>query len=258
MPKQGGMRQRLWVGGFDLSGDIQAINTVRGGPAAIDMTDITQEAVAREGGVRDGEISARSYFDPAANASHARFSGLPTADTVTTYLCGITLGAGMSSPVVSCVGKQIGYDGTRATDGSFTLNVQALANGFGVEWGDLATNGTGGKATVTGAGVQPGIDYGAASAFGCQGYLHVFAFSGTDAQVRIQQSSDDGSGDAYTDITGGSFSSITTGTPFGERIATSPTLALERWLRVAIYTTGGFSSLTFGALITRNLTATAF
>src|SRR6187455_3469811 len=108
MAKQSGLGDRLYVSGYDLSGDIGSIQRIAGGPAALDLTDITQSAYDREGGLRDGGIDFTAWFDKATNRAHPRLSVLPTADVITTYCRGLGLG----SPAASCVAKQINYDPT--------------------------------------------------------------------------------------------------------------------------------------------------
>lgn len=95
------------------------------------------------------------------------------------------------------------------------------------------------------------------SDFGLQAYLQVTAFTGTDATIKLQGSSDDAAADAYADITGGAFAQITTA-PQAQRIATSSSLAIERYVRAVTTTTGGFTSLSFNLVVVRNVTATAF
>lgn len=48
-----------------------------------------------------------------------------------------TLGA----PAANLIGKQLNYDGTRATGGMLTFNVSTQSNGYGLEWGKTLTPG---------------------------------------------------------------------------------------------------------------------
>jgi hypothetical protein len=82
----------------------------------------------------------------------------------------------------------------------------------------------------------------------------VFAFTGTSVTVKLQESSNDGAGDAYADVVGGSFTAATGVT--SQRIATAGNLAVERWLRVV--TTGTFSNAVFAVNICRNDVAVTF
>jgi hypothetical protein len=251
MAKTSGMGDNYYLSGYDLSGDINSLGRIGGGNAPIETTGIDKSAFERIGGRRDGGMAFVSYFNDAAGRAHPRLSSLPTTDVISTYCRGTTLG----NPAASLVAKQSNYDGTRNQDGSFTFACQTLANGYGLEWGKQLTAG---KRTDTGATTGTGVDFGTGStSFGLQAWLHVFSFTGTDATVKIQESSDDAVGDPYADVTGGGFTQITSG-PTSERIAASAVLTVERYLRVTTVTTGGFSSLVFAVMVCRNETSTVF
>jgi hypothetical protein len=249
--KQSGMGDALFVAGVDLSGDTQSLGSIGGGPAVIDVTAINKSAYERIGGRRDGRIEWTSYFNDATGAAHPTLKGLPTTDVHLMYCRGTTL----ANPGAALVAKQINYDGTRADDGAFTFALQAQANGYGLEWGKQLTAG---KRTDTGATSGTGVDFGTGSTtFGAQFYLQVFSFTGTDVTIRVQESSDNGAGDAWANVTGGAFTAVTAG-PTTERIATASGQTVERYLRVTTSTTGGFSELTFAVLAVRNDTAVVF
>jgi hypothetical protein len=251
MAKQSGLGDNFYVHGYDLSGDINSLGTISGGNAPFDVTGIDKSAYERIGGKRDGNIEFTSYFNPATDRSHLRLSTLPSSDVHFYYARGTTLG----NPAACMVGKQINYDGTRGDDGDFKFSVQAQCNSFGLEWGRQMTAG---KRTDTGAANGTSVDFGTGStAFGLQAYLQVFSFTGTDVTIRLQESSDNGAGDAFANVTGGAFTAVTAG-PTVERIATANDQTVERYLRVITATTGGFSELTFAVMVCRNVTATVF
>jgi len=243
MAKQSGLGDNLYVGGYDLSGDIGSLSRIGGGPAALEVTGIDKSAIERLGGIRDGSIAFSSFMNDSAGQAHVRLRTLPTADVGVFYARGTTLG----NAAACLVGKQIEYDGTRAADGMLTFATQAQANAFGLEWG---IQGTAGKRTDTTATAGTAIDFGAAAAaqeFGLQAYLQVFSFTGTSCTVAIQESSNNGA-DAYVNVTGGVFAAASAiGT---QRIQTARTLAVERYLKVT--TSGTFSECTFAVAIMRN------
>ncbi len=247
MPKSSGLGDNLYVGGFDLSGDIGSIASIGGGNKPLELTGIDKSAYERAGGVRDGQLEFSAFFNPDPAQAHPVLSALPTADVIVSYFRGTTLGNGAAS----MVGKQIGYDGSRNEDGSLTFKVQAQANGFGLEWG---TQLTAGKRTDGSATNGTGVDFAASSAFGLQAYLQVFAFAGTSVTVKLQHSNDNGGGDAYADLAGGAFTAVTAA-PASQRIA-NITNPVKQWLRVV--TTGTFSNAVFVVMVARNLTATVF
>lgn len=249
MTKQSGLGDALYISGYDLSGDIGAVNNVGGGYATLPSTGIDKSAQERLPGIRDGRLEYLAYFNPTAlTAAHARLSALPTSDQIMTYCRGTTLG----KPAACIVAKQLDYPGTRGDDGSFTFNIQGVSNAYGLEWGEQLTAG---KRTDTTATNGSSVDFGTGStAFGLQAYLQVFAFTGTSVTVKLQESSDDGAGDAWADVTGGAFTAATGIT--SERIQTGRTQTIERYLRVV--TTGTFTNAVFSVVVNRNATATAF
>jgi hypothetical protein len=247
MTKQTGLGDNCYVDIYDLSGDVGALDSISGGPNPLEVTAIDKSAKERLGGVRDGTVEFTSFFDKAAGAEHLALRGLPTTDRIVSYFRGTALGG----PAASLVAKQLNYDATRGEDGSLTFKINAVANGFGLEWGQSLTAG---KRTDSAATNGSGVDFAASSAFGLQAYLHVFAFTGTSATVKLQESSDNAGTDPYADVTGGAFTTVTGAT--SERIATSSGLTVERWLRVV--TTGTFSNLVFAVIVARNLTAVTF
>lgn len=250
MAKQTGLGDAFYVAGFDISGDVNSLSNVHGGPALQDVTDITQSANARLGLLRDGGMDAAIFFDPASGQSHAALSGMPTTDEVCAYFRGTALG----NPAACCVAKQISYDWTRGADGSLSGAVSWVANGFGLEWG---TQLTAGKRTDTSATAGSPVDFLAASpSFGAQAYLQVFSFSGTDVTVKIQDATT--SGGAYADVTGLTFTQITGGAPLTQRIATTATQQVREFVKVTTVTTGGFTSLVFAVVVAVNPVAVAF
>ncbi len=250
MAKQTGLGDQLFVGGRDLSGDTGSLSAIAGGPGALAVTGINKSAMERIGGDLDGRILFSSWFNPTAGRAHPVLAALPTADVLVTYFRGTTLG----NPAASLLGKQVNYDPTRGADGSLTIDVQAVANGFGLEWGRTLSAGTDSHSSATDG---TGVDFAASTSFGLQAYLHVFSFTGTDATLKLQESSDDASGDAYADVTGGGFAQIT-GAQTTERIATANNLTVEQWLRVISTTSGGFSEMTFAVTVTKNTTVPVF
>lgn len=251
MTKGTGLGDQLYVAGYNLSGDTGSLGRIGGGPAALELTGIDKSAFERKGGVRDGGIEFSSFFNKAAGQAHPVLSALPTSDVIVSYVRGQSLGAAAASVVA----KQINYDPTRAGDGQLTVAVQELANGYGLEWGKSLTAGI---RTDSGATNGTGVDFAAETSFGLQAYLHVFDFTGTDVTIKLQESSDDGSGDAYADVTDGGFTQITGSTPLTERIATAVDQTVEQWLRVVTVTSGGFSDLDFAVFVVKNLTTPEF
>lgn len=250
--KKSGLGDNAFLGGYNLSGVVTSLNRIGGGPAAMDVTSISKAGYERIGGLRTGEISFTSLFDDGGTANRAAAAGssfvgqssLPTADTQVMYLRGTTLG----DPGACMVCKQVNYDGTRAADGMLSFAVQCLSTGYGLEWGRQLTAGL---RTDTGATNGASVDDTSSSTFGLQAYLQVGAFVGTDATVKLQESSDNGGADPFADVTGGAFAQITSAYQT-QRIATATGQTVKRYLRVVSSTTGGFTSLPFVVVYVRN------
>lgn len=254
MAKSSGMGMGVFVDGYDISGDYQSFSRIGGGPAAIELTGVDKYAFERTGGRRDGAVDATTYFNPdtiaggqAADRSHLVLKSLPLTDRA-------IMVTHPSAEAWNLIAKQGGYDPTVGADGSLTFAVNSQANGYGLEPGRLLTVGDKGKVTQGSAGSLASVDFGAAAAFGAQFHLQVFAFTGTSAIVTIEQSSDNGVGDAWAAVTGGAFAAVTArGT---QRLETARSQAMERYLRVT--TTGTFSSLVFAVTAEVNLSTVNF
>lgn len=244
--KTTGLGDNWYVGGNDLSTDTQQIQRVGGGPAAGDYTDITQSAHARVGLLRAGEMNWTSYFDKGTGQAHPVLSALPTADTLVSYFHQPTA---IGSAAASMVAKQIGYDPTRAGDGSLTVAVASQSNAYGMEWGQALTVGKRTDSSATNGG---SIDCGATSTlFGAQIYLHVFAVTGTSVTVKLQDSADNST---FADLSGAAFTAATAAG--WQRLQLASGATVRRYVRAV--TTGTFTVGTFAVNFVRNLTAVTF
>lgn len=241
MVKQSGLGDALYIGGYNLSGDIGSLGTIGGGPAALEVTGIDKSAFERLGGLRNGSIEFSAWFNDAAGQAHPVLATLPTTDRVLTYCRGTSIG----SPAASLVAKQLNYDPSRGADGSLSEAVSAQSNGYGIEWGQLLTAGV---RTDTAATNGASLDTLASASFGGQAYLQVFAFTGTDVTVKIQDSANDS---AWADVTSFAFAQITAG-PTAERIALGNTATIRRYVRAVTVTTGGVTSVSFAVSLVKN------
>ena len=239
MTKQSGLGDNFYIGGYNISGDVGSLSSISGGNAPFEITDITLSGMARLGGQRSGTIEFSPFFNTTAGQEHTILKTLPTTDTSAMYLRGTTIG----DPAAAMVAKQVNYDWTRAADGSLTGAVQALSNGYGLEWGQNLTAGVRSDTTATNGS---SIDTTASASFGIQAYLQVFSFTGTSCTVTVQDSADNA---AFASIAGlGSFTAAT-GITF-ERLASTNTTTVRRYLRVA--TTGTFSQCSFAVVVVKN------
>jgi len=248
MAKQGGMGDNFYVDGYNLSGDVQSLGRVGGGPTMGDVTSIDKAAFERLGLLRDGTMEFTSFFnDEAVTAPLGAVTvlkALPTTDRIASYFRGTAVG----SPAASGVSKQVNFDPQRGQDGMISMTTALQANGYGIEWGDQLTAG---KRTDTGATNGASIDLGAVSTlFGATAYLHVFAVTGTSVTVTVQDSADNS---AFTAVTGLAFSAVTGGSLSVQRLSTTTTATIRRYVRVA--TTGTFSNAQFAVNFVRYVVA---
>lgn len=249
--KTHGMGDQLWVGGYDLGASTNSLNRISGGNAPLQMTDITQLAIERKGGKRDGGMTVSSFFNVDTGAGHDVYSPLPRTDVIATYAHTTVIGG----PSANVVGKQIGYDGARAEDGGFLLNVDAQANGYGLQWAFQATAGKRTDGSAQAAAAVTALDQGSASpgAFGLVMWVHLFAFTGTSVTIKLQESSDNGA-DAYADVVGATTGALTTA-PAALRIATG-LIDVERYLKVV--TVGTFTNAQFAVSVYRHRVDTTY
>lgn len=247
MAKTSGLGDQLYIGAVNVSGDIGSLGRIGGGLAGtFNVTGIDKSAYERVGGKRDGSMEFSSWYNSSGVTTigaHAAVKSLPTADILVSYFRGSAIG----NPAASCNAKQVDYSEKRGEDGALSFDVSAQADAFGLEWGNMLTAGIRSDTTATNG---TGFDWGAATTFGFQAYLHVFSFTGTSVTITLQDSPDNVT---YTAITGGAFASVSA--PGVQRIAASPA-SIARWTRVI--TAGTLSQCSFAVSFVRNETAVTF
>lgn len=248
MAKRSGLGNRFYMQGVDASGDICALKSIASPMALLDFTSIDKSAMERKGGLRDGTMEFKSYFNPTAATSFHTFKTMPSTDVLVSYATGAVLG----DDCANMIAKETNNEAEREDDGGFYFEVSAVANAYGLDWGNQLTAGVRTESTATNG---TGVDFGTGStSFGLQAYLHVTALASGSPTIKLQESSNDGGGDAYVDVTGGTFGVVTAGQVL--RLETTRALTVERYLRVV--TTGTFSGLSFWVGVTRNDTSVVF
>lgn len=240
MSKQSGLGDQLFIAGYDLSGDIGSVQRMAKTSGVLDITAINATGYERIHSHADGEITFNAFFNDAASQEHAVLAAKGSgADRIVTYFHGSTIG----NVAAGLVSKQINYDGTRGNDGSLTFNIQALANAYGLDYGQMLTAG---KRTDTTATNGSSLDGTASTTTGWTAYLQVFSFSGTSVTVAIQDSADNSS---WLALSGASFTAAT-GITSQRLAASSLTATVRRYVRVV--TTGTFTSAVFAVVFTRD------
>ena len=167
MAKQSGLGQRLYLRGYDISGDVGSIDNASTPTDLLDVTSIDKLAYERILGKRSGMLSFTTFFNDATDAEHDALKGLPTADVLALWLIGTTRG----DVCAALTAKQINYDATRGEDGSlvFKVDLQGTAGLF-LEYGlVLVAKVTHGSATD-----ETGITFGVQTTVGAVGWLQHF------------------------------------------------------------------------------------
>lgn len=208
-----------WLTGWtvDLSRDNNDV-TVIGGDAARDYQ-------AALGG---GTISVNGFWEEGVGNSDAQVNTL--LDGTYHPFTAAPAGGGV-------IGNRAFLLNVQVTDTPISATPDAMVElGTGRQGSGAAAGGIVLKdhAAETSAGNFTGVDAGALTSLGAVGHLHVTAFDGTDATIKITDSVDEG---VYADLI--SFTQATDVT--SERVAATGTV--NRWTRVEL--TGTFTSITF-------------
>jgi len=248
MAKQGGLGQKLIVGGWDISGDIGSLSNVHGGSAYQEVTGIDKSAKERVGTIRTAEMEFTSFFNTTAGQATPVLNALPRTDVINTYMTGQLQG----SAAACMVAMQNNYDPKRGADASLTIDTKMEADDFGLEWGRLLTAGLRTDTTPTSPGT--GLDQTDVSTlFGWQAYLQVTALTGTNVVVTLQDSADNST---FANLSGGAFTSATLPQTTQRLQSPGATDTVRRYVRAI--TTGTFSSATFCVVFIRNYVAVSF
>ncbi len=222
MAKQNALGSALFVGSVDLSGDIGAVTAINTNRGTFDVTAIDKSAMERIVGRRDGDIAFSSFWNVAAGAAHLTLSALPRTDVQVTTAIGATVG----NVAASIIAKQLNYAPTLGADGSLVASVNASANGYPLEWGELLTTGKQSFATGTVSGAS--IDLGSAStAFGAAAYLHVLSVASGTATFTVEDSADN---TTFAAVTGMAFTGATGATV--QRIQGAVGATVRRYVRI--------------------------
>jgi len=244
MPKRTGLGDKLYFDGYDISGDVGAIQGINQSQGLQDQTGLDKFAMERKGLLKTAAIQFNNFFNAnddleVGAVSTEVLKQLEASDHQVIYL---KYPQAQGSNACCLVVKKASYGLSRGQDGSLLGDFSAEGNGFPAEWGRLLTD----EAQVTtGAEDLTGLDGVAGTSNGWAAYLQVLDFDGTNITFTLEESSDNG-GDAYAAVTNGAFTQVTTGPAF-ERIDDDG--ALERYVRVAI--TGTFTTCTFVIVLVR-------
>lgn len=242
-----GLGQQMYVGGYDISGNVGSIDNASSPAALLDVTAINKYAFERIIGLRSGQLSFTTFFDVATDAEHDALSGLPTADVLALWMMSSTRG----DVCAALTAKQVNYDGTRGADGSLTFKVDLQgAAGLFLEYGEILVA----KTTHASATDETGITNTVQTTDGAVGFLQHFGAADPIPTGTIEYDIEDSS-DSTNGIDGAwanllAFSDVAT--PWAEtaeRVAVDGTV--EKWTRAS--TNGTFTNADFAMGLRRRV-----
>lgn len=249
MAKVSGLGDRLYVGAFDLSGDVGAVGRVSGSVATLEATGMSSSAMERLFGLRDGGIDFTSYWNDSAGGAMAVLSLLPTTDVGVSYFKGHTLGA----VCANLNAKELDYVPTRGNDGSLTMQSTFSATtseNLNLAWGVELTAGQ--RTDTSGTNPTSGLDdlsgVPTSTSFGATVFVHLLSLTGTNVIFTLRDAATE---PTYAAVTGGAAASMTA---VGyQRWSTGSTQAIRRYLSIG--TSGTFTSAVFIVGVVRHATA---
>jgi len=232
MAKKTGLGHNFFISGYDLSGDVSAIDNWSTPVESVDVTSISKSGIERLQGRVDLDASFSSFFNDASGQEHIALRNYPATDRNVSW----TFGSAVGDVAVGAVAKQVDYPMTRGADGSLTTTVPMSGNGVIAEWGNLLSAG---KITHSSATTVASKDDSASTSAGASAMIQSMSLSSGTATVKIQHSANDSS---WADLI--TFTNVASASDSGrtsERKTVSGTV--NRYLR--IITSGTFSALVF-------------
>ena len=196
MAKKAGLAQKMFVGNFDVSADIAAVDTWSTAVAVLDQTGIDKSAIERVQGLVTGNCTFTSFFNDASGAAHLAFRA-PSTDVGFSWFLGQTVG----DQVAMMSAQTVNYDPTRGADGALTFGIEANTKSSLPVWGVALTAGA---ITHTSATNGTTLDQSAQTTAGAEAILHVTSFTGSNFTATVQDSangSDWGTLKAFTQVT---------------------------------------------------------
>lgn len=239
MAKTSGLGVRLYVAGYDLNTDVNAISGIGSSQELLDVTPLNKSAHERLIGVGDANVSVNGFFDNAAGRSHAAWTSnsnkIPTADQNVI----LTMGTSRGDAACGFVAKQGSYNVDRAPANAIATTVSYdLADGKGLNWGVILTDGP--EQTDSSAASSASVDNAASTSNGAIGVISVESIASGSAVIKVQESTNDS---AWSDLI--TFSTVSGRT--SEALSMTGTVA--RYLRAQ--TSGTFTDLVFVVQIAR-------
>ena len=234
MAKVTGLAHQIAVAGYDLSGDISAIERAAVTRSSHPNQGINSSAIARQLLLADGALAFSTWFNDSALQEHAALlasGAVPTTDRLALYM----LGASVGDPAFMISGKQVDYAPSRGSDGALAIAVEIQGSiGAAPAWGVSLTAGW---ITTSSGGANASIDGGASSSAGAEAMIQHESIAGGTADPLVEDSTNDSSFGtliAFTDVTS---------SPGAERKTVSGTV--ERYVRGDVNDGGSLSNFKY-------------
>jgi len=206
MAKESGLNVRLYVNGYDLSGDANALDGLGYTQELFDTTTLSQSTVSRIAGRTDGSCSVSAYFDAASAHIHAVMTANSGAIPTTNQNVLIPLGGSVGSDATGFIAKEGDYAVSGAIGSPVT--VSATYSVDGVEPA-MATMVTAHDDAVTSSTSGTAVDDSASSSDGGSWFYQILSFSAVGGNARwhinLQHSSDNST---YTDVSSATVTGI--------------------------------------------------
>jgi len=216
-----------------LTGQLNNLTFVKNTPTA-DVTVFGSDDRAYIAGPGDGSVSVNGLFERATSDAYLEGTiGSVDGELITGGVGGFTIGNRAVLARVRAGSYNVAASVQDAVRVSGSVDVDAGVRG-GVALHDLTEE--------SGSGNFASVDGSASSAFGAVAHLHVTAFTGTDAEIKVQHSANDST---WADLI--TFTTVSGVTQ--ERATVAGTV--NRYLRAAV-TGGTFSAVTFVVAAARN------
>ena len=241
MAKVSGLNTRLYVQGYDLSGDANAIGSMGWSQSLYDVTTLDSSAVKRIVGEASGEVSVDVFFDAASNKSHSVFTSNSGKQPSTDQVVLVPWGSAVGSKSAGLVAKQADYSVNSAIGSPITATATYSSNATPTEFGEMLTAH---DDTHSSAGSGTVVDSGAATTNGASAYLQLLSLDSGSVTVNLQESTS--SGGSYANFM--TFSTVAAaGAPTAVRQTMEGTV--QRYIKVT--TTGTFSNAKIAVALCR-------
>jgi hypothetical protein len=237
MAKSTGLDTRLYVEGYDLSGDANSLGSAGWSQNLLDVTTLDSSAIKRIVGEASGQMTVNVWFDAASGKSHSVFTSLsgkqPTADQ--TVL--VPMGSAVGSKSAGIVAKQADYsvDSAPGSAVSGVVNYSSTA-GVPLEFGTMVTAH---DDTITASTSGSSVDDSASTSNGGSWIYQILAFSAVGGNARwtanLQHSSDNSS---FSDVISAHVTAV--GAARGEFTGT-----LNRYVKNRVVLDASSGSITF-------------